>query len=315
MVDWLINLFIYYDKGHRWQDYNGDGQLEFVYVQNQYREALKYVNKLYKKGLLSKMAWTASSQACKQINTPNSGVPMVGIFAGHWTIHAQKNSEMMYMYEPLPTWGCAVSNDYNFKFDTFITTDCKNPDKAFEVLMKMYSEEGSYRIRYGEKGVNWDDPDEGAVSAYGIPATFKLINDPWGTQNAQVWSRVGCTLNYYAEGESAQTAEEMSQWEKDKNQLHAQQRKMFDEAGEKNNLKNIAPVLQTTAEEQEEYEVIRTNIYDLGAKAETEFITGTGGRDINNDAHWAAYIKEMEELGMYDYQALMQKILERQTQN
>ena len=313
VVDWLINLFLYYDDDHRWQDYNGDGELEFVFVQDKYREALQYVNKLYKKGLLTKMAWTAGSQECKNITTPNSGVPICGIFAGHLTIHVQRETDMIYKYEPLQTWGCAVSNDYGFSFGTFITTDCKNPDKAFEVMMKMYSQEGSWRIRYGEKGVNWEEPDEGAMSAYGIPAEYKLITDPLGTQNAQIWSKVGCTVNYYAEGETAQMAENMSQWEKDKNQFHATQRKLFDEAAEKYNPKFVAPVLQTTAEEAEEYEMIRTNIYDLGYKAETEFITGTGGRDINNDAHWAAFVAEMEELGMYEYQALMNKILDRQT--
>lgn len=313
VVDWLINLFVYYNNGHRWQDYDGDGDLEFVYVQDAYRDALKYVNKLYKEGLLHKMCWTSSQSEAKNIITPNDGVAKVGLFAGHLTIHIQKNSELMYQYEPLQTWGCAVTKDYNFNFDTFITTDCANPDKAFEVLMTLYSEEGSRRLRYGEKGVNWDDADEGAVSAYGLPAAFKLINDPLGTQNAQIWSKIGCTLNYNAEGEDAQTAEEMSQWEKDKNQLHAESRKLFDEAAEKYNPSFIAPVLQTTAEEQEEYEMIRTNIYDLGAKAETEFITGTGGRDINNDAHWAAFVKEMEDMGMYEYEALMNKILERQT--
>ena len=313
VVDWLINLFVYYNDDHRWQDYNGDGELEFVYVQDKYREALKFVNKLYKEGLLTKMAWTSPSSECKSITTPNSGVATCGIFAGHLTIHVQRESEMVYQYEPLQTWGCAVSNDYGFNLGCFITTDCDFPDKAFEVLMTLFSEEGSRRLRYGEKGVNWDDADEGAVSAYGLPAEYKLISDPLGTQNAQMWSKVGCTVNYYAEGETAQIADNMSQWEKDKNAAHALQRKLFDEAAEKYNPEFIAPVLQTTAEEQEEYEMIRTNIYDLGAKAETEFITGTGGRDIHNDAHWAEFVKEMEKMGMYEYQALMNAILERQT--
>ncbi len=313
IVDWIINLFLYYNDDHRWQDYNGDGQLEFVYVQDQYREALKFVNKLYKEGLIGDVVWTTSSDKCKSITTPSTGVPICGIFAGHLTIHVQRESDLVYKYEALPTWGCAVSNDYGFNLANFITTDCDYPDKAFEVLMKMFSQEGSWRIRYGEKGVNWDEPDEGAMSAYGIPAEYKLISDPLGTQNAQNWTKVACTVNYYAEGESAQIAEGMSQWEKDKNLWHAEQRKMFNEAAEANNPEFIAPVLQTTAEEADEYEMIRTNIYDLGAKAETEFITGTGGRDINNDAHWAEFVSKMEEMGMYDYQALMNKILERQT--
>ena len=312
VVEWLINLFVYYDSGHRWQDYNGDGKLEFVYVQDAYREALKYVNKLYKEGLLTKMAWTASTKECKNITTPQSGVAKCGIFAGHLTMHIQKDSELMYEYEPLQTWGCAVTRDYTFNYNTFITTDCANPDKAFEIMMLLYTEEGSRRLRYGEKGVNWDDADEGAVSAYGLPAAYKLISDPLGTQNAQMWSEVGCTLNYNAEGEDAQTAEEMSQWEKDKAQMHALSRKLFDEAAAAHNPTFIAPVLMTTAEEQEQFENIRTNIYDLGAKAEVEFATGTGGRDINNDAHWNAYVKQMEDQGMYEYQDLMNKILERQ---
>ena len=182
VVNWLINQFIYYNDEHLWQDYNGDGQIEHVATQDKYREALQFVNKLYEEKLLSKMIYTTNSGDMKAITTPSSGTAMCGIFLGHLTTHATMGNEVLYQYQSMKPIGCATERDLGFDLCCFITETAAKRDvvaECFNLLMTMWSWDGSMRIRYGEYGVNWTDADEGAMSEYGLPATYKLLNDPF----------------------------------------------------------------------------------------------------------------------------------------
>ena len=313
VADWIINMFLYYHPDHRWQDYNGDGQLDYVYTQDAYREALKFLNKLYKEELLSNMVYTASSAEMKQITTPAGGEAMCGIFCGHLTIHCTMGNEVMYQYVPMPLWGNAVEGDLSCSLKSFVSTDCDYPEEAFNVLMTLFSWEGSMRVRYGEYGVNWTDADPGSKSDMGLDAVYKLISDPLTQQNTAHWGTIASCFNHYAEGETAQIAENMDEWTMKKSAMHAESRRIFDEAAKHNTIQDPCPTLIYTTEEKEQSEMIRTNLSSYTGKQEMAFITGIGDNaDINNDAHWQAFQDEMAKMGLADYQKLVQTAYDRQ---
>lgn len=311
VIDWLLNMFIYYDPDHTWQP-NASGDMEYVYTQEAYRTALKYINKLYSEGLLTNMVYTCGNKEAKNITTPNDGVAKVGIFCGHLTIHTAAGSELLYEYEPLQNWGYSIKRDNNVSANVFISADCKYIDEAFNLLMLMFSEEGSMRIRYGEYGVNWTDADEGAKSEMGYDADYKLIDDPLGRQGTQIWGTLASCLNYMAEGETAQASEDMSQWQKTKGKMHAESRALFEATAAANNPKVIAPQLFATTEETEKIEMQRTNIRTYVSNQETAFVTGVGG-DINDDKQWSDYLKKLDELGLSAYHDYVQTMYDRQT--
>lgn len=308
VIDWLINLFVYYDQNHRWQP-DENGQLQFVYTQDAYREALKYVHKLYSEGLLSNMVYTASSSECKQV----VGTGLCGIIGAHLTSHVNYGDEIMYKYEPLKTWGYAVCRDFGCNPNTYITADCDYPDEAFNLLMTMFSWDGAMRIRYGEYGVDWTDPDEGAKSEMGLDATYKMINDPFTQQNASMWGTIASTLNAYAEGETAQASDNLDKWTATKAKMHAESRRLFDEAAAEKNPEIICPTLVSTAEEKEAIEMVRTNIGTYASKMEMAFITGIGEKcDIESDADWNAFLKTLDDMGLDQYQKYVQTSYDRQ---
>lgn len=307
-VDWLINMFVYYNRSRPWL-VDENGKLEMAYVTDEYREALKYVNKLREEGLLSALTWTASAAEMKQITTPSSGTALCGIFAGHLTSHTVQNNMLLEQYEPLPYWGNVVRRDITCQVTSFITESCKNPDKAFEVLMAAWSWDGSMRSRYGEYGINWTDADEGAKSDMGLDATFKLISDPLGVQGAQRWAKMGPVLNIMAEAETAQVSEEMSEWARLKSALHAEAYQNFLAAEEKNNPETIVTGLTYTEEENDKWAVTRANVGDRYAKAQTEFCTGV--LNPNNDADWNKYLQELKDLGIDDFRNLAQTAYDR----
>ena len=308
LIDWLLNLFVYYNEARNWK-VEADGTLVPVYTQDEYREALKFINKLYKDELLTSMVFTLGDGEIAPIASPANGTALCGIICAHST-GAARGSEVMYQYVPLKTWGYAVRSDNGFGMTTFITEDCENPDKAFEMLMTLWSWEGSVRVRYGEFGVNWTYPDEGAKSELGLEATYKLIQDPLQVQGTAKWSMIASTLNYHAEGESAQASEDMDEWGKKKLALNAEASRLFDEAAKENNKpEEICPYSPHTEEENNSTSVERANVEDYYQKAQADFCTGR--LDPNKDSDWNAYLKELDSLGLDVYQKYMQVAYDR----
>ena len=307
VVDFLINTFVYYDSARKWLV--EDGKIVPVFTQDSYREALKFVNELYNEKLLSNVVWTCTNDNMKQIVTPSSGVAMVGVFCGHLTLHASKGNEVMYQYVPMQTWGCAVRGDITCSLKTFITESCDNPDKAFEVLMTLFSWEGSMRVRYGEYGVNWTDPDPGAKSDLGLDATYKMLSDPLTMQNTAKWAKIASCLNVYAEGETSQVDDSTDPWTKKRSEMHAESQRLFAEAEAKNNPAEICPVIVTSEEEQQKTETVRTNVGSYVSGSMTDFCTGK--MDINDDKVWNEYLKKVNDLGLETYVDYVQTAYDR----
>ena len=311
IFDWIMNFFVYYNQQAQYL-VDDNGKLTRVQTTDEYREGLKFLNQLYEEGLINDTFFTAGQGEMKQVTTPASGVSYCGIFVGHLTVHCTQQSPLLEKYEPLQTWGYAIRRASSVGWSNMISADCANPDKAFEVMMKLFTQEGSYRQRYGEKGTNWTDPDEGATSVIGIPATLKVIKDPVATQNTVQWGNISCTLNVNAEGESAQLAGEMDDWTKMKMQMHAESSKLFTEAAEKNP-EVTCPVLIRTIQERQELLSERQNIDSILVAARAGFIRGEDGYNIDSDADWNAFLKELNDKGLAKAIVQDQKIYDRQT--
>lgn len=309
VITWLINLFTYYNRQRPFTVSEDGKTLTHTATTEAYRDALKYCYDLYAEEILNDMAWTASGSGMAAVLTPQSGEAMVGLAVAHLTVAAAQDNMVLAEYEPLANWGYAVREDISCYLSTFITTDCQNPDKAFEVLMTLFSKEGSVFVRYGAEGINWEKPDEGAKSDVGLDAEYKIIADPLKMQNTSNWGKMGSTLVYMAEGELAQMAEGASEWLKLKAKLHGEASRLFEEAEKNNNPEYVCPVLRLTAAEEEQYDITITNVETFISRAQTEFIKGE--RDPYNDADWNAYLKEANDLGLEDYMKVHQMAYDR----
>ena len=308
VVDWVINTFTYYNYARKWA-VDENGKIEPVFTQDEYREAVKFVKQLNDEKLMSNIVWTCTNDNMKQIVTPSNGTSMVGVFCGHLTLHCAKGNEVMYEYVPLPRWGCAIRGDNNVSLNTYITESCDNVDKAFEVLMALISWEGSMRIRYGEYGANWVDPDPGAKSELGLDATYKLLSDPMTMQNTAHWTKIACCLNIYAEGETAQMEKEGDPWMLKRAQLQAESYALFVQAEQNNNPKQLVPIIVATEEEKEKTESIRTNIDSYVSGMLTDFCTGKA--DPADNKVWSNYLAKLDEMGLATYTEYVQTAYDR----
>ena len=312
VINWIINMFIYMNDRRTFNLTKND-EIYVPFTTDEYREALKFLNKLYKEGLINSTFYSTKNDAMPAMVTPASGTAMVGIFAGHLTLHTSLNSPVLEQYVSLPLWSPSVINDANFSRSIFITRDCKAPEKAFDLIMTMWSEEASYRFRYGVEGVNWEYAPKGSVSDYGLPATIKILNDPLGSQNTCMWSGACGGLNVYAEGEAALYDGETNPWLAMRAAMAAESRKNSDAANEKyvDGKIKVCPTLVFTPEEASEIEAQRSGCDKYYKSSRTDFIKGT--MNPNSDSDWNAYLKELNKLGLEDWIAVAQKAYNRAT--
>ena len=307
---WIMNMCTYWNKYRSWM-VNENGELYMPWTEDGYREGIRRINQLYKEGLLTNMAWTVKGNEMRTITTPTNGEAICGIFMAHLTVQTQQGNMVLKEYEPLKTWGYAIRRDPSVSMSTYITDSCDEGkrDKAFEVLMTLWSWDGSMRQRYGEYGVNWEDPDPGAKSDMNLDATYKLNNDPFSQQNTCRWPGM-CALNINAECETAQVGA-MDEWTALRCALHAKSYELFCEAEATNPVDIIAKPFSLSQQEEEDIALTATNVETYREKAYVDFCKGET-LDINSDADWNAYINELNKLGLKEYIAAHQKAYDRE---
>lgn len=295
LVDWLVNMFVYYDGSNYWQP-DAYGQLQPVFAGDEYREALRYVSKLYQEKLLASIFASASASEMKMIATPSSGTAFCGVIVGDLNKHTNLSSNLLLQYQPLPLWGYAVETAPSCQLSTFITADCDTPNAAFQVLMALYSKAGQERMQYGAYGIDWTDADAGSTSAYGLNAEYKVYKTP---DTTSVWGATASTVNRYSMNELVQTEGDKTELGLHLESLLSRSRANFDQAASNNNPAVICPYLDT-ADAADYLTALKSQV----SRAQNSFILGT--LDPCNDTDWAEYLAQLEDCGLSDCTALLQ---------
>lgn len=305
-IGWLTSMFIGVNEA-TFFNVDDNGQLYLPWITDEYRQALIYINKLQSEGLLPESCWNMEVPDMKNLINPTDGVNTVGVFVGHPSLILEVGNEANYEYQAMPLWGYAVSVADAYENSCFITADCENPDAAWDLFMTMCSEEGAMRQRYGEKGVDWVDADEGTTSFIGRDAEFKLVNDIWGTQNNQIWGVVNATILINSENETRQVSEDDSKWDQHKLKIMGDAYRYFTAAAEAKPL-TVMPTLNYTEEEKELTKVERNNCATYINTSRAKFCCGTNGADASDDKQWNEYLAKLKSLGMEKWMKQAQEI-------
>ncbi len=184
VYDYIFNAFIFNNEKNM-RLLLEDGKIAYAPIRDEWREALKYMNELYREGLIYEHSFTQGDTQMKQMATDKrdilGGFTTSGItdtvqqnspevlsrFVGIAPIKGPQGAQFATVSIPLP------------KVNGVITSACENPEEVFRLFDLMLSEEACLRGRYGEQGVDWDFAQEGQVSIYGTPATIEIKNQLW----------------------------------------------------------------------------------------------------------------------------------------
>ncbi len=297
---YIINAFIMYHNA-----VNGievlDGKVFNVYDQDEYREALKFMNKLVKEGLMPEMCFSLTVSDLKAlINVPAGGDVTVGM-TNAWLDSDWLDGSPIEQYQvlqPLADYtgrgGYAITDIDAVTANCVITRDCEEPLYAFRLLDFMCCPESYLRQRWGERGVDWDwiqdtdlkDKAEG-TGHLGGDASFVR----YGTQNrtnCRWFVQQGCSMEdmwqFYVDPTS--TAFIDQQYTRVK-----QNKVMLEEFG----FPEEAFFYWTRTPEQDEiFNTYNTELNSYVTSALAEFCTGI--RDPYSDAEWQEYLSDLEDL-------------------
>lgn len=178
-IDSVINMFGGYLDA--WVD-NGQGELIPGEIQDETKEALKYMNELYKEGLLHKEFAMHDATKASELRLGNKS----GIIIGPWWMYdgagkvMSKNPEARWTQGPIPTSGegKAIMDRVTIEEYNVINASCENPEAVIK-LFNLWADTGSGK--YGEL-----ETEPGGWAWNWVPTT---LYDPFDIdQEHKVWN-------------------------------------------------------------------------------------------------------------------------------
>jgi putative aldouronate transport system substrate-binding protein len=319
----LINSFVYYNPEKLNLDPSGT-KVVAPWVDPGFRKALQYLNTLYRDGVLSAAIFTNDQQTFRA--TLNASPPVVALTTAgsvsNWAGAGQQDNnanyrEMAPILEPLTgpdgvSW--APFNEPEPGIHCFLTTKSKYPDIAFKVIDSGYEPTISKIVRFGEENVDWSQKPEDLakttnadVHAGLFPAlTLVQLRDIWTKPQNKHWGNIGPRYTPLELGSTVGNLEapfDPRYFSTTHNAPNYQY--YYPRHPEK-----LLPTLKYT--EADTYKVAEPiiNINDFVRQAIAEFTIGA--RDINSDAAWNAYLRDLDSMGLQQWLSIAQSTYDRQ---
>lgn len=312
----IMNSFVYWNPGSYLNV--TDGQIWVPFDTDEWREGLRYLNRLVRENLLSAQTYTMDNAQYKTYtDLPEGADTIVGIWMGAPSqsfdnnVNYKRRNEYVGMAPMAGPEGVRYS-PYNMPapgYGAHVTSFCENPELAFRFLDSFWDIETSLRGRYGVEGVNWNWAQEGQQSLFqqvgtDIPASITQDLAVWGTTNSSIWATNSPLF--------------VPSWMMDGI--------VVDATGEKSALPMIArlvgqliglkpdevvPNLKYSEDENAEAAELSTLIRTYVNESMTRFIVGD--LDINDDAAWETYKGELSSMQLSRWIELAQQCYDRMT--
>ena len=311
IVNYVINAFVYCDNSYYFNV--TDGKLWLPYDTEEYRQALTFVNKLVKEGLLSPLVWTQSSPEQRALINGTDGTYTAGIVCGHADVDFEFGNDSIFQYVPLHPLADATGRggycplaDYTLKYTTRITCDCEEPELAFKFLDFCMSQDSYLRQRWGEFGVDWDYSDGTKPGNLGGTAKLKLIHPTVFTeQNNKCWhTSMSIASEKYYEYEVDYS--DLTDWDTNRAMKLLKNYQNALDAGQP---EEVFTTVNYTVEESEQRDEIRPDIIEYIKTSRTQFCNGI--LDPTNDSDWETYVNNLHGLGTEQWIALEQSAYNR----
>ncbi|QUI24777.1 extracellular solute-binding protein [Vallitalea pronyensis] len=199
--NFLMNAFVYYpqSQGGASYLYVDNGKVIASYLQDGYKEGIKYMRKLVDEGLLSTESFTQDSEGFKRMGENPEDV-ILGCFPGGFQgVALDMTGDRWKDYvavEPLQgPQGVRYTKyapDSIYLSGFSITDKCEHPDIAMALADFLYSEELSIFNFDGAPDVDWKYvQDESKLGINGEPAVFERLHALEENQHNFSWSQLG----------------------------------------------------------------------------------------------------------------------------
>lgn len=310
----LMCAFTYTDLGDGLAIAPDGKTVELAYTKPEFREGLKYLNDLYKEGLIAEATFTQTGAESKTVfesgDVPTVGASPAGWF-GNFAELAGKRQQDFETVPPL-TGPNGVSTcgyfPYGYGTGQFVITKAnKYPEISIKWADYLFSPEASLGyIEAGREGIEWRAGEEGETDVWGRPAKWTRMDTEFKYSEAQ-------NVHYYQMGPSFRSFDWRESW-----YVPFTREDYFGAAGYEGRLHNetakyvehrpakvYPPSLFMSQDVANEINRVKASINSFRDEMITAFIVGTS--DINNDGDWQAYLDGLEGFEASYYLSLLQQ--------
>ncbi|MCL2060715.1 MAG: extracellular solute-binding protein, partial [Oscillospiraceae bacterium] len=326
LVSTFIMMSAYaYDDGNN-RIYRENGVVKAGFMQDGYREGLKYLNELYDEKLIYPESFTQDVATAVALNSQKYE-SIVGALANmhYGTVGTREDGQPKRQTEymgigPLQGpggrrvayWNYASSYGAGSTGNGFIPANCSNPRLVMRWIDYGYSYEGTMDSYMGQEGYGWEQPDAGATGVDGSPALYKPMSHD---QSSPLYGRpvawgetmplfLDSTIRLGRQQSSDQYAPDGSGEEahyyaivKDKYQPYAI------------SADEVLPILFYDEDEAAKIAQYQATINTYVNESIARFIIGD--LDIDSGADWDGFLRELEKLGIDEYLAVIQGACEK----
>lgn len=286
----LMQSFINSDRN---MQFLKDGKINVAFTQPEYKEGLKYINKLFKEGLVDKQSLTQDRNQLRKLGENPDSVILGVVAAQNPTVFNTLEGTRWKDYVAVPPLkgptGVQVSKyvPQSITYGSYVITNkMKNPEIAVRLADFLYSEEATNRAILGRPDLEWRVATPNEIGINGKPAKYTLIgNTAPGAKNA-TWGQVGPSLRTN-EWRLAQTADPKNPLE---DILYKETLAKYEPY--KPDPKKAIPALNFTNEQTDEIANISKTIDDYRKESSARMIIG----DLDIDKKWDEYLKNMESM-------------------
>lgn len=292
--------------------YNDKEAVKTAITKDEYREALKYMNRLYSEGLLYNNSFAQTMEQGQAIaNAPQK--PVVGFVttltaSEFWPISAGGLYEKTLALTPLKgPKGVQYTSTSISPYATttqgsfFITTKLeeKKLPRAIKIIDLLFTEEAFLRT-WGVEGQDWVYSKEGALGLNGKQARFNSLSGwapkVWGEKNAS-WINFFPGFQTAKRRMSVETPADLNIYSQQG--LEKRLVKVTEEQYEKYGaIKMTLPKIKFTLDETNKISQKEVDVSKYADDSRIQFIIGS--LNINDDAVWKKYLKDLESMGLND---------------
>ncbi|MEK4300177.1 extracellular solute-binding protein [Oceanobacillus sp. FSL W8-0428] len=302
IIHWISGAFGVQNRGqlHTLIDSDPDsGDIRFYPIDDQYKEMLTYLNKLYEEELIEQNIYSlevdqhlanAADDLYGAVQFYNP-MELYGKEVGGQFIpgNALEGPDGTKMYTGITSPVLSLGN-------FLITSENENPEATLRWIDYFWSEEGQKMFFMGIEGVTYEETEEGPKlteeitdNSEGLTLTQALaeyIINPGGNHPVII------TDDFFTGSENAPTDVEAAE------QL------------EPYLIEEIWPAFTYTAEENDRIAVLETDLQKYVEEMQAGFITGE-----NDFSEWDAYVETVKNMGYDEYMEIQQAAYERYKEN
>lgn len=309
MSGWLTNPFVYTSPDNNYVYLDGD-EIKLSYMQDGWKEAMIWLNKLYEEGLYYDQSLVINYDQARQLCAADGTTEDVGCFTGGTPDLPGADVSQWGPYVALapiegPNGRVATWMPYSQITPTafVITSACENPAAAFRWGMEQYNKDINYRKTFGVEGENWkyvtpgedDVPADATDFNTGDPAEIAPFIDGvgWGDEQDYCWRGLGlrCDTGDYKDLRYAQ----VQSGDYDTNMEH---RLSVDTQEQMEpyypDMEICVPTLVYTEEQSATLANTESVVISYVEEMAAAFITGTS----DPEADWDAYLNELSVKGV-----------------